>query len=195
MVKLRSGKNIESATNKMTGKISDEIKNYFHELLKPLATNELIEKLFNKLNDITSKFEAKFIEQKRQIEQLNGRIEELESNKSIKNNIIEKLCIKSDDLESYSRRSCLRIHGIPTDADETPENLFDKVEDCYDELNLPYLRSEIDRVHRIGKEYTDINSDKKVQSLIVKFKSWESRENFYRSRPKLYEKRCKETSC
>ena len=89
MVKLRSGKNIESATNKMTEKISDEIKNYFNELLKPLATNELIEKLFNKLDDITSKFEAKFNEQKRQIEQLIGLIYELESNNSIQYNIFD----------------------------------------------------------------------------------------------------------
>ena len=33
-------------------------------------------------------------------------------------------------------------------------------------MKVPYSKSDIDRVHRIGKEYVDRNSKKKVQSLM-----------------------------
>ena len=51
------------------------------------------------------KIEGNFKEQ-------NGRIEELESKLALKQNIIDNLEIECDDNEGYSRRSCLRIHGL-----------------------------------------------------------------------------------
>ena len=49
-----------------------------------------------------------------------------------------------------------------------------------------YLQDNIHRVHRIGKKYTDENTGKKVQSIIVKFKSWKSRKEFYDARPRNF---------
>ena len=44
--------------------VSQEIREYFSELVKPLATNEILEKMFKKLKEeIISKFEEKLDEQ------------------------------------------------------------------------------------------------------------------------------------
>ena len=47
------------------------------------------------------------------------------------------------------------------------------------------MKKVIDRVHRVGKEYTDKISKKKVKSIIVKFKSWKARQKFYNARPRI----------
>ena len=49
--------------------VSQEIRRYFSELVKPLATNEILEKMFKKLKEeIISKFEEKLDEQNRENE-------------------------------------------------------------------------------------------------------------------------------
>ena len=53
-------------------------------------------------------------------------------------------------------------------------------------MNLPFQDENIDCVHRIGRTYTDKNTGKKVKSMIVKFNSWKSRQQFYNARPKHF---------
>ena len=55
--------------------ISEEIRNYFSDLIKPLATNQSLEEMFSKLNEeITSKFEEE-LEQMNQTDKLEGKLE------------------------------------------------------------------------------------------------------------------------
>ena len=96
------------------------------------------------------------------------------------------LIIKCDDNEQYSRRSCLRIHRIECSDDERNDNVLERVKECYKEMNLLFQDENIDRVHRIGKTYTDENTGKKVKSIIVKFNSWKSRQQFHNARPKHF---------
>ena len=49
---------------------------------------------------------------------------------------------------------------------------------------MPFAQEDIDQAHRIGMEYTQQNSGKKVQSIIMKFKSWSAWKQFYDARPK-----------
>ena len=77
---------------------SQEIREYFSELVKPLATNGVLEDMFKKLKEeIISKFEEKFDEQNRKIDELEGKI-------PIQANTIDQFIIKCDDNEQYSRR-------------------------------------------------------------------------------------------
>ena len=46
---------------------------------------------------------------------------------------------------------------------------------------VSFAQEDIDRAHRIGMEYTE-----KVKSIIVKFKSWTARKQFYDARPKNF---------
>ena len=160
--------------------VSQEIREYFSELVKPLATNEILEDMFKKLKEeIISKFEEKFNEQNRKIDELEGKI-------AIQENTTDQLISKCDDDEQYSRRSCLRIHGIECSDDERNGNVLQRVKECYEEINLSFQDENIDRVHRIGKTYTDKNTGKKVKSIIVKFNSWKSRQQFYNAKPKHF---------
>ena len=55
--------------------VSQEIREYFSESVKPLSTSEILEDMFRKLKEeIISKFEEKFDEQNRKIDELEGEI-------------------------------------------------------------------------------------------------------------------------
>ena len=153
------------------------MSDYFEILMKPLVTNDKLEQLLKSFQDnLMKKIEDKFNEQ-------NTRIEELESKLAIKQNIIDTLEIKCDDNEQYSRRSCLRVHGIDFSSDEN-EGVMKKMKTCCSDMGIRFNQNEIDRVHYIGKPYIDKTKNKKVRSLIIKFKSRKSRTTFYKSRPR-----------
>ena len=163
--------------------ISTELQEYFTDLVKPLATNlDMIEMLEKFKGEIVEKFELKLREQEK-------KICELESTLELRQNIIDKLMIACDDNEQYSRRSCLRINGIETvEGKEDNSAVLNKLESCYKEVGINFDHHAIDRVHRIGKKIRD-ESGKETQQIIVKFRSWNDREKFYRARPKGPEKK------
>ena len=89
--------------------VLQELRDYFSKLIQPLATNERLEQMFQKLKEeIVTKFEERFIEQ-------NKKTYELEERVSFQENPINQLLIKCDDNEQYSRRNCLRIHEIKSE--------------------------------------------------------------------------------
>ena len=53
------------------------------------------------------------------------------------------------------------------------------VKSCHEKINVSFDQDNIDRVHRVGKKCTDENIGKKIQPIIVKFKSSKSRKEFY----------------
>ena len=149
--------------------ISEEISKYFSELIKPLATNTSLKEMFDKMKEeVISKFESKISEQ-------NDKIYELESRVAIQEETINNLLTKCDDNEQYSRRSCLRIHGIESNSNEKNEDVIEKIRECYNALELPFNEEVINHAHKVGKEYTDKILKKKVKPIIVKFKSWKAR--------------------
>ena len=135
--------------------------------------------MFQKLKDeIVTKFEERFIEQNKKIEELGERV-------SFQENTINQLLIKCEYNEQYSRRNCLRIHGIESTKNEKID-VWKKVKECYESVQVPFAHEDIDRAHRIGMEYTEKTSGKKVKSIIVKFNSWSARKQFYDARPKNF---------
>ena len=166
--------------------IKDELKDYFEKLVKPLVTNANMEEILGKFKrEVISKFEETITEQEK-------RITRLESTLALRENTIDvlllsKLEVKADDNEQYSRRSCLRIHGIRYDENSSNENMEDILSNCYEKVDVPFDPNEIDRVHRIGKPVIDKQTGEKSKMIIVKFKSWKSRCEFYRARPKAFQ--------
>lgn len=93
-------------------------------------------------------------------------------------NNINKINQKVDDLEQYSRRNCLLIHGVPeTVSNENSVEVVLKVfeEKLGERLNL----SEIDRAHRLGKTRISEVTKQKCRPIIVKFTSYMSRHKIY----------------
>ena len=107
-----------SATrSKKSFSVNDDAKEYFENLIKPLATNDSLQEILNQFNERFNQFEEEIISKfKTQISEQEERIIVLESSLALRQNtidvLLDKIEIKCDNNEQYSRRSCLRIHGI-----------------------------------------------------------------------------------
>ena len=51
------------------------------------------------------------------------------------------------------------------------------VKSCMEKKSVPFYQDNIDRVHRVGTKYTDENTGKKIQSIIVYFESCKFRKS------------------
>ena len=164
--------------------ISKEIKAYLEQLMEPLATHSSIEMMLEKMNDnLTEKFDKIVNDQNEKIIKLEEKIVQLVGSISLQQTMINRLDVMNDNTQQYQRRSSLRIHGIPVEDNKDPMTI---VSDCCNEMGITIKPEEIDRAHPIGPAHVDPVSKKKVKSYIVKFKSWESRETFYKARPRAY---------
>ena len=95
---------------------------------------------------------------------------------------INKLDERVLDQEQYQRRTSLRIHGVPVSkGKETNEDVVKIVENTH-VLKVPFDRNKIFLAHRIGKKRTVNNAT--TQTVIVKYKDWDTRCALYRARPK-----------
>ena len=65
-------------------------------------------------------------------------------------------------------------------------DVWQKVKESYESVQVPFAQEDVDRAYRIGMEYPEKNSGKKVKSIIVKFKSWSARKQFHNARPKNF---------
>ena len=158
---------------------------------------EILAKIEEKFQDFKSSLIAEIREQiKKEIsETLDKEIEkrkELESTVSMLQEHVKlyqeqmnELKDKHDDLEQYGRRLCVRIDGVPSNENETSNDVFENVKGLIEESKSEIPEVAIDRAHRIGKEYTDSTSGKKSKSIIVRFTTFRHRNMFYHGRKNL----------
>ena len=80
----------------------------------------------------------------------------------------------------------MQIHGIKSKKkkNEKIDYAWKKVKQYYELVQVLFDLEDIDSAHRIGMEYTEKNSVKKVKSIIAKFKSWRAWKQSYNARPK-----------
>ncbi|KAI4465362.1 l1 transposable element-related [Holotrichia oblita] len=87
------------------------------------------------------------------------------------------LSTKIDDIEQYSRRSNIRIVGLP---EEVSQNTMDKVLTfCSEKLDLKMGSNDIDRCHRVGKP---LNGHR---ALLIKFVSYNVKQAILKRRAAL----------
>lgn len=86
------------------------------------------------------------------------------------------LCEKTDSLEQYQRRQCLRIFGIPEmDAEDT-----DKIAiDVASKIGIKLETCDIDRSHRVGRKAD------RPRPVIVKFVSYRKRREVFQNKKQL----------
>ena len=114
------------------------------------------------------------------------RINELKGQIGLQKKMSDQLEIKCDKSEQYSRLTSILIHGIEVPENESIDNVMAFVKSCHEKINVSFDQDNIDRVHRVGKKYTDENIGKKIQPIIVKFKSSKSRKEFYDARSRNF---------
>ena len=153
-------------------------KDYIEGLIQPVSTK------IDELAQIKAEFEAKFQEQNKLIDKLVKRVDVLESTCVIRQKVIDRLVIASDDNQQYSRRESIRIHGIEPKEGESNDDVVKIVEDCHKSMTIPFNRKDIARCHRVGPPRTNEKTGKKTQAIIVKYTSWGARAAAYKARPK-----------
>ena len=143
-----------------------------------VVTKLLDEKLSTlaKKDDILSIIES----QNAIIEAQSKRIEMLESTVSMLQNHVKVLKQHTDQNEQYSRRTCLRITGIPPEDNEKAASVLNKVKKVFQELDVEVPDCCIDRAHRIGRRYKKDGVE--LQTVICKFTTWRHRTDVYRKR-------------
>ena len=86
---------------------------------------------------------------------------------------VKSLTDDLDDLQQYSRRTCLLIHGV---AEEESENVEAKVFDVIKkEVKADLETKDVSRTHRLGKKRTD----NKPRPIIVRFLSYRQRKQVF----------------
>ena len=154
-----------------------------------LATKECIDSLRQTVvaqNEKIQELEAKIVLMEKYIE----RTEKLERGYEEINELkdcVENLELRCDDNEQYHRRLCLRFNGIEMDKDkdESGESCLRKIKTSLkDELEVDIPDMVIDRAHRIGPVKQNPTTNKKLQTIIVRFTTWRHRSMVYRARKK-----------
>ena len=92
---------------------------------------------------------------------------------------LNEIFMQHDDLEQYTRKFNLEIHGIPETDDEVPEDI---VLDLAKLMELDLTYEDIDITHRLNK------GSKSPRPIIVRFSNYYSKEQMYRGRWKLRKK-------
>ena len=159
-------------------KINTTLKE-IQDVLKTKATNAKINEL---LQEIKSKDDRIVVLENKiaQIEILEAKIAVLENN----NVLLER---KIDDNEQYSRRTSLRINGIPLPENgvkEPGDDCLEKVKNVLKDLPEGIPECMFDRAHRVGKKKTDAEGNVS-QQMLVRMCSWKARTVIYRNRKVL----------
>ena len=96
-----------------------------------------------------------------------------------------------EDLQQYSRRNCILIHGIPEEREEITDELA--LDIFNNKLGLDVDLSELDRTHHLGPtpvaddNGTDSQEEnkRKIRPIIVKFLSYRVRSKIINARKNL----------
>ena len=102
-------------------------------------------------------------------------------------NLVEKqksLPSEIDNLEQYSRRNCLVLHGVNESNNENTNEIIIKT--FSEELGVEIKEDDLDRSHRLGKPK---RKDNKPRPIIVKFARYAVRREIFMNKKKLKGKR------
>ena len=96
----------------------------------------------------------------------------------VRERVTEELQNQLTELQQYTRRYSVVVSGVKADATEKEE-----VMNIIKKANSLTTFQDVDKFHRIGHVKDD--KDEKVQDLIVRFKTHDAKETFYRKRKDL----------
>lgn len=162
----------------------DTLKKIINDAVADLVSKDhmdtLMETLQNNIEEMMNRKIAEATEPlKQQILALEGRQEVFQAH-------LSELETRLDDSEQYSRRSCLRVFGVPLPAsgNESNSDCVAIAKKIFAEMEVTVPEDGLDRVHRIGKKEKNAAGIME-QPLIMKFTSWKYRTAVYRGRKKL----------
>ena len=129
--------------------------------------NNLIPALSQALHDC---FMAEITKRDETIQQLQRQVDETQA--------------QLEDLEQYSRRNCLLVHGIPESSQEDTNAVIREL--AKDKLEQDISPLDIDRSHRLGQRgKKDAKGRQLHRPIIIKFSRYSTRSQFYDARKRL----------
>ena len=90
-----------------------------------------------------------------------------------------------EELEQYGRRLCLHVDGVPTVKDKLNDDVLEVTKSLFIEAKVAFPYNVLDHAHRIRPSYADRITNKKMQSIVVRFTTFRHRTLFYRARENL----------
>ena len=163
----------------MTDSVKKDELAELNEILAPLKAN--IAQTNEALAQIHKLYEEKFSRQQREIVNLQFRVQQLESKLSYQEHVTALHDRRLDDLEQVSRKVNSRLKGIEVLQGDSPEKLKATIKAEIDRLGIEIPVEEIDRCHRVGRSFFS-GASSKVQDVLVKFRTWHSRDLMYQRR-------------
>ena len=98
----------------------------------------------------------------------------------------QSLTDELDELEQYSRRNCLVVHGLPENSNAAGnENTTEAFLKVAGSLGVHLDAGCIDRSHRMGRTSPEYAGTRNPRPVIVKFTSYEPRRAIFTSKRKL----------
>ena len=120
------------------------------------------EKQLDSLSDALELLSAKFDELEKDHEKKNKKISEVQ--KKV-NSLESKLGDSVDELEQYSRRNCLLLHGVRELEGENKNDIIMKT--MKEEIDIDIRQQDLDQKHRVGN--TKVCKEGKSRPIIIKF--------------------------
>ena len=202
MVKTRStDKKIMEEFAKLMDKKLDDFKASFMDELKT-QLSQIMESKKIEFNEFISQKKVEFdtlsqdLEAAHSLEVIRQHVKELKDEvKELKvfNNelkIFNKVVLNElDDVKQYTRRTNLRLYGVPTKSGETSKDVLEIVEKLCNEVSPELFKfgSPIDRAHRIGR--SKVGKDGvTTQPIIFRFLTFRNRTLIYRARKDIRKK-------
>ena len=184
-------KKLSNVLRKDDGFLRDLIKDMFQQMKEEFLGSvykriEILEgKLFEKDQDNDTLLKSIDV-LKQRIEEKNLKIEEQKAENKKLSDQIESVNLdmssKLNDMEQYSRKTNIRINGIPETGYETAEDTTLKVIDTLNKTlkDINVQNEHINIAHRLGKKKTTV-----PRQIIVKFHSRMKRDELLKKRREL----------
>ena len=160
------------------------MKNIENQVKELFILNEETKNVQIKVKELLEFFSNKFDELERENKKKNAKIKELEETIDILTEKNKSLTSDVDELEQYSRRNCLLLHGVQENKSENTNDIVLKT--MSEELDIEIKENGLDRTDRIGNRN---RKDGKPRAIIVKFTRYTTRNKIYSNKKKLKEKK------
>ena len=159
-------RNIEAQVKDLF-KVSEETK------ISQIKVTESLDALSKKTDELETEIKIRI----KKIQLLENRVEILEEEKESQGKEI-------DDLEQYSRRNCLLLHGVVETNAQCTDDIIIKT--CAEDLGIDVKQEHLDRSHRLGKVK---RNDNKPRPTKVKLSRYAARNKVFSNKKKLKSKK------